>query len=85
MKATHQQIPNLYLASRLKHIDPSVERPPDRELRRLRGLSSDVGIACSSWLNNRGIKTTRWGDYYSNNNKENSKARRIQPEIQHDL
>jgi len=49
--------------SRLKGIEPSEEQPPDRELRRLRGLSADVGAACSAWLTQRGIKTRAWGTF----------------------
>jgi len=32
----------------------------DRELRKLRGLSTEVGVACSVWLTNRGIFSRTW-------------------------
>jgi hypothetical protein len=33
----------------------------DRELRNLRGLSTEVGAACSAWLSNRGVLSQTWG------------------------
>ena len=51
------------LAERLQRTDPGDERPADRELRRLRGLSADVSAACSTWLVSRGIKSRSWGDF----------------------
>jgi len=63
MKATTQNPRGAGRVSRIKSFESSEERPPDRELRRLRGLSADVGAACSAWLVNRGIKTRAWGDF----------------------
>lgn len=51
------------LINRLKEINLADERPPDRELRRLRGLSTEVGAACTAWLTTRGIKTRGWGTF----------------------
>jgi|GEM_PF-2228857 len=51
------------LVSRIKPVESSEERPLDREQRRLRGLSADVGAACSAWLANRGIKARTWGNF----------------------
>jgi len=51
------------IVSRIKSSGPCDERPPDREVRRLHGLSADVGAACSAWLVSRGIKTRSWGDF----------------------
>ncbi|MEI6676643.1 MAG: hypothetical protein WCO57_15845 [Verrucomicrobiota bacterium] len=69
MKAIYQQIPDSYPASHLKCIDPSEERPADREVRRLRGLSAEVGRACNAWLNGRGIKVRTWGNFSPNRSK----------------
>ena len=63
MNATSQNPSGTGPVSRIKPYESSEERPPDRELRRLRGLSSDVGAACSAWLVNRGIKTRAWGEF----------------------
>ena len=52
-----------YLTNRFQRMDPGEELPHDREVRRLRNLSSDVGAACSAWLNSRGIKTRAWGEF----------------------
>jgi hypothetical protein len=52
-----------YLTNRHQSIDSGDELPHDREVRRLRYLSRDVGAACNVWLNSRGIKTRSWGDF----------------------
>ena len=41
-------------------IDHSHENHLDRELRKLRRLSSEVGAACSIWLASRGIFSRTW-------------------------
>jgi hypothetical protein len=69
MKLIHQHIPDAYLASHLKRMDPSEERPADREVRRLRGLSAEVGKACNAWLSGRGIKVRTWGNCDPNRSK----------------
>jgi hypothetical protein len=51
------------LASRRNGFDPNEERPPDRELRRLRGLSADAGVSCNACLTKQGIKTRSWGNF----------------------
>ena len=63
MKDNPKPITELRLIDRLKEIDISNERPPDRELRRLRGLSAEVGAACTAWLTARGIKSRSWGTF----------------------
>ena len=63
MNANTQNPRDTSLTSRIKPFESSEERPPDRELRRLHGLSADVGAACNAWLNNRGIKTRAWGEF----------------------
>jgi len=63
MHATTQNPRGAGLVSRIQQHESSEERPPDREQRRLRGLSADVGAACSAWLANRGIKSRAWGDF----------------------
>jgi hypothetical protein len=55
--------PALRLINRLQEIEIENERPPDRELRRLRGLSAEVGAACTTWLTARGIKARTWGPF----------------------
>ena len=68
------------LTKRLKRIDPSEERPPDRELRRLRNLSADVGAACSAWLGSRGIKTRAWGEFNVSKSQLRRAGFQLQPE-----
>ena len=63
MKDHTQPITELRLIDRLKEIDIVDDSPPDRELRRLRGLSTEVGAACTAWLTARGIKTRSWGAF----------------------
>ena len=63
MKDNTKPTPALRLIARLKEIDTEDERPPDRELRRLRGLSAEVGAACTTWLTARGIKARSWGPF----------------------
>jgi len=53
--------------SQIQETTSVVENPADQELSRLRGLSSEVGAACTAWLANRGIKTRPWGQYSTNN------------------
>ena len=60
-----------YLADRLKRNDLTEEMPPDREVRRLHNLSTDVGAACSAWLASRGIRTRPWGDFNLGRTKAN--------------
>jgi hypothetical protein len=62
MKDIPNQSPSSYLASRLKEIDHMEENPVDRDLRIMRGLSAEVGMACSIWLANRGIRVRTWGN-----------------------
>jgi len=62
MKAITTSTRGAYLTNLLKPSDSNEESPPDRELRRLRNLSREVGSACSAWLTSRGIKTRFWGD-----------------------
>lgn len=63
MNATHTP-PNLPLfpqpARPHRRIDCSQENHLDRELRKLRGLSAEVGAACSVWLSSRGIYSRSW-------------------------
>jgi hypothetical protein len=80
MKAITNTTRGSRLEDRLKRIDPWAERPPDRELRRLRNLSRDVGTACGVWLASRGIKTRPWGDF----NVSRSAFRRIPFDLQAD-
>ena len=80
MKLIHPQIQDSYLASHLKRINPSEERPADREVRRLRGLSAEVGTACTAWLTGRGIKVRTWGNYDPNR----SKGKRMKLEFHYD-
>jgi hypothetical protein len=47
---------------RSRHV---YENPLDKHQRSTLGLSSEVGKACSAWLDNRGIKTVPWGQYFS--------------------
>jgi hypothetical protein len=63
MKTHPQPTAESRLVSRLKELEMPVERPPDRELRRLRGLSAEVGAACTAWLTARGIKPRSWGSF----------------------
>ena len=49
------------LAGRVRRNDTIEESPSDREMSRLRGLSAEVGAACSTWLANRGIRSKYWG------------------------
>lgn len=63
MKDQTKPITELRLIGRLKDINMSDDSPPDRELRRLRGLSTEVGAACTAWLTARGIKTRSWGTF----------------------
>jgi len=41
-------------------IDYPHENHLDRELRKLRGLSAEVGAACTVWLTSRGIISRTW-------------------------
>jgi len=63
MNATTKKPSGSGLVSRIQPVASSEERPPDREQRRLRVLSADVGAACSAWLVNRGIRPRAWGDF----------------------
>jgi hypothetical protein len=63
MKDHTQPTTAMRLINRLKEIDPATHSPADRELRRLRGLSAEVGTACTAWLTARGIKTRTWASY----------------------
>ena len=63
MKAITTPTRGAYLTERLKPSESNEESPPDRDLRRLRNLSHDVGSACSAWLTKRGIKTRAWGEF----------------------
>jgi hypothetical protein len=63
MKMNQKPTAESRLVSRLKDLEMPAERPPDRELRRLRGLSAEVGAACTAWLTARGIKTRSWGSF----------------------
>ncbi|MEI6654358.1 MAG: hypothetical protein WCP45_06285 [Verrucomicrobiota bacterium] len=63
----------------MKRIDPSEERPADREVRRLRGLSAEVGRACTTWLTGRGIKVRTWGNFSPNRSR--SKGTRMKLEF----
>jgi len=69
MKVIHQQIQDIYPVSHPIRPDPSEERPADREVRRLRGLSAEVGRACNAWLNGRGIKVRTWGSFSPNRSR----------------
>ena len=77
MKAISLSTRGIDLATKRNPVDPGEERPPDRELRRLRGLSADVGAACSAWLTKRGIKTRSWGEF----NLCRSKANKVRFEF----
>lgn len=63
MKDHTKSITELRLIDRLKEFHISTEAPSDREIRRLRGLSTEVGAACTAWLTARGIKTRSWGAF----------------------
>ena len=43
-----------------RRVDYPPENHLDRELRKLRGLSAEVGAACSVWLTSRGISCRTW-------------------------
>lgn len=51
--------------NRLKEFTQAEESPADRDLRRMRGLSAEVGSACTAWLTARGIKSRSWGTFQS--------------------
>jgi hypothetical protein len=63
MKDNPQPSAEIRLINRLKEINPAYRSPADRELSRLRGLSAEVGAACTAWLASRGIKTRTWGSF----------------------
>ncbi len=66
MKYNLSRFPGPPGASQIQESAPVAENPADRELSRLRGLSAEVGAACTAWLANRGIKTRPWGQYPPN-------------------
>jgi len=63
MNATHAPpIPSRHPQPARPHlrIDYPHENHLDRELRKLRGLSAEVGAACNVWLSSRGIYCRTW-------------------------
>lgn len=60
MNATPNQPRPLQPARPHRRINYPHENHLDRELRNLRGLSTEVGAACSAWLTNRGVITRSW-------------------------
>jgi hypothetical protein len=63
MKVIHKPNAEMEIVNRIREIEARDESPPDRELRRLRGLSAEVGAACTAWLASRGIKPKSWGSF----------------------
>ena len=67
MKSNLIRFHRTHAGGKTQEISHVVETPADQELHRLRGLSAEVGAACTAWLANRGIKTRPWGQYPTNN------------------
>lgn len=60
MNATANQLKSPQPATLHRRINHLHENHLDRELRKLRGLSTEVGAACSAWLTNRGVPSQTW-------------------------
>lgn len=60
MKTTPNQSRRPQPARPHLRIDYPHENHLDRELRKMRGLSTEVGQACNAWLASRGIFSRTW-------------------------